>query len=66
MGAACTSTNHPRRLPARAAEYYRRLEAPRKAWVWFERSSHTPWVSEFERFVDVLTGQFLEEPRSGR
>jgi pimeloyl-ACP methyl ester carboxylesterase len=53
--------------PALAEDYYRRLEAPRKAWVWFERSGHTPWVSESERFVAVVAGTFLEEtPSTGR
>ena len=52
--------------PALAEEYYRRLEAPRKAWVWFERSGHNPWVSESERFAEVLADTFLGEAGPAR
>ncbi|HEX2515480.1 MAG TPA: alpha/beta hydrolase [Chloroflexota bacterium] len=52
--------------PALAEEYYRLLEAPRKEWVWFERSGHNPWVSESERFVAVVAGTFLGEAASTR
>lgn len=50
--------------PALAEEYYRLLQAPRKEWIWFERSGHNPWVSESERFVDVVAGKLLT-PRAG-
>ena len=52
--------------PALAEDYYRLLEAPRKAWVWFERSGHTPWVSESERFAEVLADTFLGEAGPAR
>ena len=42
-----------------AEDYFRRLEAPRKAWVWFERSGHNPWVSEADRFCAVLEDLLL-------
>jgi pimeloyl-ACP methyl ester carboxylesterase len=45
--------------PALAEDYFRRLESPRKAWVWFERSGHNPWVSEAERFCAVLSELLL-------
>jgi pimeloyl-ACP methyl ester carboxylesterase len=53
--------------PALAEEYYCLLAAPRKEWVWFDRSGHNPWVSESERFVAVVAGTFLgEAPSTGR
>jgi pimeloyl-ACP methyl ester carboxylesterase len=52
--------------PAIAEDYYRRLEAPYKEWVWFERSGHNPWVSEAERFAQVVVERFLRGPYSGQ
>ncbi len=41
--------------------YYALLEAPKKEIVWFERSGHTPWSSEPDRFVaEVVKRATLE------
>jgi len=40
-------------------QYYEILDAPYKEIVWFEHSGHNPWVSEADRFVDVMVNQVL-------
>lgn len=45
--------------PAFAVEYYELLTAPHKELIWFEKSGHTPWVDENERFVEVLVERML-------
>lgn len=35
-------------------EYLAILEAPEKEIVWFERSGHSPWINESNRFVEEL------------
>jgi pimeloyl-ACP methyl ester carboxylesterase len=47
--------------PALAQEYFKLLDAPRKDWVWFERSGHNPWVHESDRFVQVMVDKVLAE-----
>jgi pimeloyl-ACP methyl ester carboxylesterase len=47
--------------PALAEEYYRMLDAPSKALVWFEHSGHNPWVTESQAFVDVVVSKVLAE-----
>lgn len=42
-----------------AEEYYELLSAPHKEWVWFERSGHTPWTSEPDKFVDEMVNLLL-------
>jgi pimeloyl-ACP methyl ester carboxylesterase len=42
-------------------EYFEVLEAPHKAIVWFEHSGHTPWVSESDRFVQVMVDTVLAQ-----
>jgi pimeloyl-ACP methyl ester carboxylesterase len=37
-------------------QYFEVLVAPHKEIVWFEHSGHTPWVSESNRFVQVMAG----------
>lgn len=37
------------------------LEAPHKEIVWFEHSGHTPWVSEADRFVQVMVNTVLAQ-----
>lgn len=44
-------------------QYYTVLEAPHKEIVWFEHSGHTPWVSESDRFVQVMVGTVLAQTR---
>ena len=46
--------------PALIEEYYELLDAPHKEIVWFERSGHSPWVSESEKFVDVMVNTVLK------
>jgi len=45
-------------------EYYQLLQAPHKEIIWFEHSGHTPWVSESERFVEVLVNEVMVDPQS--
>lgn len=40
--------------PSLVEEYYELLDAPHKEIVWFERSGHSPWVSESEKFVETM------------
>lgn len=49
--------------PGLAEAYYQQLQAPRKSWVWFERSGHNPWVTESARFVDVVVNTVLAETK---
>ena len=37
-----------------SAEWYERVEAPEKRYVWFERSAHIPMTEEPGRFLDAL------------
>lgn len=45
-------------------QYFAVLEAPHKQIVWFEHSGHTPWVSESERFMQVMVDTVLAQTRS--
>lgn len=40
--------------PILAQQYFDRLAAPRKTWIWFENSAHYPPFEEPEAFVNVL------------
>ncbi|MBP8293752.1 MAG: alpha/beta fold hydrolase, partial [Caldilineaceae bacterium] len=42
-------------------QYYEVLAAPHKQIVWFEHSGHTPWVSESDRFVQVMVDTVLAQ-----
>jgi pimeloyl-ACP methyl ester carboxylesterase len=53
-------------LPALAEEYYSMLDVPSKAFIWFERSGHNPWVTEPDRFVDVVVNKVLAETQPAR
>jgi hypothetical protein len=44
----------------RQQEYFERLGAPKKSWIWFEDSAHYPPFEEPEAFVKVLV-QIQEE-----
>ena len=46
-----------------AEQYYELLDAPHKQIVWFEHSGHTPWVSESDRFVQVMADTVLAQTR---
>ncbi len=38
-----------------AEEYFEILDAPQKAIIWFERSGHSPWINESDKFVQEFT-----------
>jgi pimeloyl-ACP methyl ester carboxylesterase len=42
-------------------QYFAVLDAPHKEIVWFEHSGHTPWVSESDRFVEVMVNTVLAQ-----
>ncbi|PKN82907.1 MAG: alpha/beta hydrolase [Chloroflexi bacterium HGW-Chloroflexi-4] len=42
-------------------QYIEVLDAPHKEIVWFEHSGHNPWVSEADRFVDVMVETVLTQ-----
>ncbi len=42
-------------------QYHALLDAPHKEIVWFEHSGHTPWVSESDRFVQVMADTVLAQ-----
>lgn len=46
---------------ALAEDYYSVLSAPRKQFIWFERSGHSPWVDENELFAQTLVDVVLAE-----
>jgi pimeloyl-ACP methyl ester carboxylesterase len=48
--------------PTLAREYYEKLQAPSKTWIDFEHSGHNPWVTESQRFVEVLANQLFAKP----
>jgi pimeloyl-ACP methyl ester carboxylesterase len=52
--------------PYLAEEYYNLLDAPHKALIWFERSGHSLWIDEHERFVDVMVNQVLADTQPAR
>jgi len=48
-------------VPSPLAEsYFLMLEAPRKSFVWFENSAHSPCFEEPVKFADEVTAFFLE------
>jgi pimeloyl-ACP methyl ester carboxylesterase len=48
-------------LPSLIEEYYELLDAPHKELIWFERSGHSPRVSESEKFIDVMVDTVLAQ-----
>jgi pimeloyl-ACP methyl ester carboxylesterase len=47
--------------PVLAEQYYQLLEAPHKELIWFDRSGHNPWVTESDKFEEVIINQVLPE-----
>ncbi|NOK58913.1 MAG: alpha/beta hydrolase [Chloroflexi bacterium AL-W] len=45
--------------PELVEEYYELLDAPHKELIWFERSGHSPWIGESDKFVDVIVNRVL-------
>lgn len=47
--------------PVLAEEYFQLLKAPHKELIWFDHSGHNPWVTESDRFEEVIIEQVLPE-----
>lgn len=47
--------------PVLAEEYFQLLKAPHKELIWFDHSGHNPWVTEADRFEEVIIEQVLPE-----
>lgn len=45
-----------------AAQLFGEITAPRKAWVWFERSAHFPFLEEPEKFQQELLAVAASSP----
>jgi pimeloyl-ACP methyl ester carboxylesterase len=46
---------HDINAPSELSEdYFSKLSAPSKEWVWFENSGHSPWINEADKFVDEI------------
>lgn len=41
-------------------DYYNKLEAPQKELIWFEKSGHSPWINESDKFINELKMKFTE------
>ena len=53
---------HDANVPAYLIEeYYALLDVPHKELIWFEHSGHSPWISETEKFVDVVVNTVLAQ-----
>jgi pimeloyl-ACP methyl ester carboxylesterase len=52
--------------PALIEEYYALLDAPHKELIWFERSGHSPWISESDKFVEVMVHTVLAQTQAGQ
>jgi pimeloyl-ACP methyl ester carboxylesterase len=50
--------------PALVEAYYELLDTPHKELVWFERSGHTPWTSEPDKFVAVMVNIVLAQTQA--
>ncbi len=56
---------HDVNAPTALAEaYFQQLTAPHKELIWFERSGHTPWTSEPDRFVAEIVQRVLGQSLS--
>jgi len=44
-----------------AEEYYKKLEAPKKEFVWFENSAHFPFYEEPQKFNNIMINKVLPE-----
>lgn len=44
-----------------ARQYFEALEAPRKKWVYFDYSAHSPMYEEPDRFVEIMVNEVLPE-----
>ena len=39
--------------------YFQKIQAPHKEFVWFEKSGHSPMLDETERFTEELVKRVL-------
>lgn len=44
-----------------AEKYYQKLQAPKKEFIWFEKSAHSPNYEETEKFDEVMIEKVLKE-----
>jgi len=51
--------NDPYARPSLIWDYYQRIQAPQKGFVWFENSGHFPFYEEQEKFADELVQRVL-------
>lgn len=49
--------------PVLVEDYYKILDAPRKEFIWFERSGHSAWINERDKFVDIIVNLVLKETK---
>lgn len=55
-----TQGRHDRNTPSELAKaWYDKLEAPKKEWIWFEESAHSPIREEKEKWNQVIRAQVL-------
>ncbi len=47
-----------------AHEYFEAISAPKKRFVTFEKSAHTPFYDEPERFIEVVA-EIIDEQTTG-
>lgn len=36
-------------------QFFNKIKAPEKQWVWFENSAHTPILEEEEKFIKIFS-----------
>lgn len=44
-----------------AEDYFEKLNAPDKKFIWFEHSGHSPWIDEQDKFIDTVINLFVEK-----
>ena len=55
-----TQGRHDRNTPPEIAKrWFDALEAPKKEWIWFEQSAHSPTHEEKDRWNEVMRTQVL-------
>ncbi len=46
---------HDINAPSELSEdYFKKLNAPSKEWIWFENSGHSPWINESDKFINEI------------
>ncbi|MBY8993507.1 MAG: alpha/beta hydrolase, partial [Candidatus Heimdallarchaeota archaeon] len=44
-----------------AEQYFKKIQAPKKEFIWFEKSAHSPNFEEPEKFDEVMIEKVLKE-----